>query len=192
VVEKPKTKTEQAKDELLDKLKALRKQIADEQNVPAYVVFTDTTLEDMARQRPTTPDGLRNVSGVGERKLQLFGPRFLSEIVGYVTSKAKDGSTLRGSTQLLTLELYNRGLSMEEIAVERKLTTGSIANHLVHLYKSGYSIDIEELISKPEALEIEAAINEIGLPEGRLKPVYDHFNGRYDYGKIQLVAGLMQ
>lgn len=192
VVEKPKTKTEQAKDELLDRLKALRKQIADEQNVPPYVVFTDTTLEDMARLRPTTPDGLRNVSGVGERKLQLFGPRFLKEIVGYVTGKAKDGNTLRGSTQLLTLELYNQGMSMEEIAAERKLTTGSIANHLVHLFKAGYSIDIEALISQQDALEIEAAINEVGLAEGRLKPVYDYLNGRYDYGKIQLVAGLME
>ena len=146
----------------------------------------------MARLRPTTPDGLRNVSGVGERKLQLFGPRFLKEIVGYITGKAKDGNTLRGSTQLLTLELYNQGMSMEEIAAERKLTTGSIANHLVHLFKAGYSIDIEALISQQDALEIEAAINEVGLAEGRLKPVYDYLNGRYDYGKIQLVAGLME
>ena len=192
VVEKTKTKTEQAKDELLDKLKALRKQIADEQNVPPYVVFTDTTLEDMARQRPTTPDALRNVSGVGERKLQLFGKRFLEQIVGYVTSKAKDGNTLRGSTQLLTLDFYNRGLTIEEIATERKLTTGSIASHLVQLYKAGYDIDLGSLVSPAERDEIETAVNEVGLAEGRLKPVYDFLNGRYDYGKIQLVVGLME
>lgn len=192
VVEKPKTKTEQAKDELLDKLKALRKQIADEQNVPPYVVFTDTTLEDMARQRPTTPDALRNVSGVGERKLQLFGKRFLELIVGYVMGKVKDGNNLRGSTQLLTLDFYNRGYTIEEIAAERKLTTGSIANHLVQLYKSGYDIDLESLVSPAERDEIESAVNEVGVAEGRLKPVYDYLNGRYDYGKIQLVVGLME
>lgn len=82
--EKTKTKGEGTRDELFEQLRVVRKQLADEQNVPAYVVFTDTTLEDMARQRPTTPDALRNVSGVGERKLQLFGKQFLDVIVGYV------------------------------------------------------------------------------------------------------------
>ncbi|GAA4465720.1 DNA helicase RecQ [Nibrella saemangeumensis] len=191
VVEKTKTKTEVASDELLDRLKALRKKIADEQNVPPYVVFTDSTLEDMAKQRPTTPDKLRNVSGVGERKLELFGKRFLSEIVQYVTGRAKDGNSLRGSTQLLTLELYNRGMSMEEIAAERNLTVGSIAGHLVQLAKAGYNIDLEALVSDFERTEIEAAIRRVGITEGRLKPIYDHLNGRYDYGKIQVVVGLL-
>ncbi|GAA4417055.1 DNA helicase RecQ [Nibrella viscosa] len=191
VAEKVKTRTEVAADELLDRLKALRKTIADEQNVPPYVVFTDTTLEDMAKQRPTTPDTLRKVSGVGERKLELFGKRFLNEIVQYVTGRAKDGTSLRGSTQLLTLELYNRGMTMEEIAAERNLTVGSIAGHLVQLAKAGYNIDLESLVSNFERTEIEDAIRRIGVTEGRLKPIYDHLNGRYDYGKIQIVVGLL-
>lgn len=87
VVEKTKTKTETHRDDLFERLRILRKRVADEQNVPAYVIFTDTTLEDMARQRPTTPDALRNVSGVGERKLQLFGKQFLDEIVAYVRGR---------------------------------------------------------------------------------------------------------
>ena len=87
VVEKTRAKTETQRDDLFERLRVLRKQLADAQNVPPYVIFTDTTLEDMARQRPTTPDALRNVSGVGERKLQLFGKRFLDEIVGYVRGR---------------------------------------------------------------------------------------------------------
>ncbi|MCK8493248.1 DNA helicase RecQ [Spirosoma sp. RP8] len=192
VVEKTKAKTETNRDELFERLRALRKQIADQQNVPPYVIFTDTTLEDMARLRPTTPDALRNVSGVGERKLQLFGKRFLSEIVGYVKGRVQAGEKPKGSTQLMTLDLYNSGMSIDEIAAERKLTAGSIAGHLVQLAKAGYAIDLESLISPDERREIEKAVALIGLEEGRLKPVFDYLGGRYDYSKLTLVVGLME
>ncbi|MBD2700605.1 DNA helicase RecQ [Spirosoma sp. BT702] len=191
VVEKTRTKTETQRDELFEQLRALRKQVADQQNVPAYVIFTDTTLEDMARQRPTTPDALRNVSGVGERKLQLFGKQFLDIIVSYVRGRVQAGEKPKGSTQLTTLELYNQGLSIEEIATERQLTTGSVATHLVQLSKSGYSIDLASLINPNERQEIEKAILTVGMEEGRLKPVFDYLGGRYDYGKLTLVAGLL-
>ncbi|QHV96037.1 DNA helicase RecQ [Spirosoma endbachense] len=191
VVEKTKTKTETNRDELFERLRALRKQLADEQNVPPYVIFTDTTLEDMARQRPITPDALRNVSGVGERKLQLFGKRFLDEIIGYVRGRVQAGEKPKGSTQLMTLDFYNNGMTIEQIAAERKLTTGSIAGHLVQLSKAGYAIDLESLISPAERREIEKAITMVGLDEGRLKPVFDHLGGRYDYSKLTIVVGLM-
>ncbi|MCX6218723.1 DNA helicase RecQ [Spirosoma sp.] len=191
VVEKTRAKTETQRDDLFERLRVLRKQLADEQNVPAYVIFTDTTLEDMARQRPTTPDALRNVSGVGERKLQLFGKRFLEEIVGHVRGRVDAGEKPKGSTQLITLDLYNDGLSIEEIATRRQLTTGSVAGHLVQLAKAGYDIDLVSLIDPFERREIEKAIGVVGMEEGRLKPVFDYLEGRYDYGKLTLVAGLL-
>ncbi|GAB3894098.1 DNA helicase RecQ [Spirosoma agri] len=192
IVEKTRAKTEATRDELFERLRTLRKQLADEQNVPPYVIFTDTTLEDMARLRPTTPDALRNVSGVGERKLQLFGKRFLNEIIGHVRGRVQAGEKPKGSTQLMTLEMFTNGMTIDEIAADRKLTTGSIAGHLVQLAKAGYDIDLASLISPDERREIERAIKTIGLEEGRLKPVFDHFGGRYDYGKLTLVAGLLE
>ncbi|GAB4027873.1 DNA helicase RecQ [Spirosoma koreense] len=190
VVEKPRTKTEAQRDDLFERLRVLRKKLADAQNVPPYVIFTDTTLEDMARQRPITPDALRNVSGVGERKLQLFGKPFLDEISGYIRGRVQAGEKPKGSTQLITFDLYNRGLTLEEIAVERQLTTGSVAGHLVQLSRSGYAIDLLALIDPVERQEIEKALAVIGLEEGRLKPVFDYLGGRYDYGKLTIVAGL--
>ncbi|WP_020607228.1 DNA helicase RecQ [Spirosoma spitsbergense] len=192
VVEKKRVKTETQRDDLFERLRVLRKQVADEQNVPAYVVFTDTTLEDMARQRPTTPDALRNVSGVGERKLQLFGRQFLDVILDYVRERVQSGEKPKGSTQLITLDLYNTGMNMEEIATERQLTTGSVASHLVQLSRSGYNIDLSSLIPPAERQEIEQAIAVAGLEEGRLKPLFDYFEGKYDYGKLTLVMGLLQ
>jgi len=195
VVEKPKTKTETQRDDLFEQLRAIRKQLADQQNVPAYVIFTDTTLEDMARQRPTTPDALRNVSGVGERKLQLFGRQFLDVIVSYVRGRTESGEKPKGSTQLLTLDLYNRGLSIDEIAAERQLSPGSIASHLIQLSKGGYDIDLDGLLANavtpPEQQEIEQAITAVGMPEGRLKAVFDALGGRYTYTQLALVAGVL-
>ncbi|WP_420150294.1 DNA helicase RecQ [Spirosoma sp.] len=191
VVEKARTKTETQRDDLFERLRVLRKQLADQQNVPPYVIFTDTTLEDMARQRPVTPDALRNVSGVGERKLQLFGKQFLDVIVGYVRGRVQAGEKPKGSTQLVTFDLYNEGLTIEQIATERQLTIGSVAGHLVQLSRSGYDIDLASLIDPVERQEIEKAVLAVGLEEGRLKPVFDYLGGRFDYGKITIVAGLI-
>jgi len=194
VVEKTRTKTEATRDELFEQLRVLRKQLADEQNVPAYVVFTDTTLEDMARQKPTTPDALRNVSGVGERKLQLFGRQFLEAITNHVRGRAEAGGKPKGSTQLLTLDLFNRGMSLDEIATERQLTTASIINHLVQLAKGGYDIDLEtllnELVTPTERAEIERGLTTVGVSDGRVKALFDHFAGKYNYAQLTLVAGV--
>ena len=68
---------------LFQKLRDLRRSIAQENNVPAYVVFGDATLRDMARRRPTTPDELIEVKGVGPQKLQAFGEAFLECVIGH-------------------------------------------------------------------------------------------------------------
>jgi len=62
---------------LFDDLRKLRKRIADEKGLPAYVVFTDATLKAMARHRPQTEDGLLSLSGVGNKKLERYGQMFL-------------------------------------------------------------------------------------------------------------------
>ncbi|ARK11624.1 DNA helicase RecQ [Fibrivirga algicola] len=194
------------RDELFERLRVLRKRIADSQNVPPYVVFTDSTLEDMARQRPTTPDAFRNVSGVGERKLEMFGTAFLTEIAEFVgvqvgesprqirsegTSRPRETAKPKGSTQQMTLELYQQGLTIQQIAQARELGPSSIANHLIQLSQGGYDVDLASLITLAERQEIEAAIATVGIEENRTKPVFEHLGGRYDYGKINITIALM-
>lgn len=65
---------------LFDELKALRRELANERDVPAYVIFADRTLIEMASLAPTDPDGLRGVHGVGEKKIERYGKEFLSRI----------------------------------------------------------------------------------------------------------------
>ena len=66
--------------DLLDALKAVRRKLADENNVPAYVIFSDKTLKDMAAKVPHTPAEFRQVHGVGEAKLEHYGSIFLKAI----------------------------------------------------------------------------------------------------------------
>jgi ATP-dependent DNA helicase RecQ len=66
-----------ADEPLWEALRTERKRLADEQGVPAYVVFSNATLRDMIAQRPTTPAGMLTVHGVGEKKLESYGEAFL-------------------------------------------------------------------------------------------------------------------
>lgn len=66
--------------ELFEALRSLRTRLAREQQVPPYLIFNNATLEDMCRKRPTTPDELLEVSGVGTKKAERYGEAFLEVI----------------------------------------------------------------------------------------------------------------
>lgn len=72
---------------LFARLKTLRREIAEEQDVPPYLVFNDATLAEMAAMMPTSPGEMLAVNGVGERKLSRFGGEFLDEIAAYLAGE---------------------------------------------------------------------------------------------------------
>ena len=75
---------------LFAELKALRRVIADEKNVPAYIVFSDATLVDMCKKCPTTLSEMLEVSGVGSVKLNMYGDRFLQVLRSYKNFNNKE------------------------------------------------------------------------------------------------------
>lgn len=77
---------------LFEELKALRRELADENNVPAYIVFSDATLIDMCKKLPTTTEEFLEVSGVGKVKLELYGDRFLQILKSYCNYNKKSDS----------------------------------------------------------------------------------------------------
>ncbi len=71
-------------EELFERLRRLRKSLADERLVPAYIVFSDVALRQMARYYPANDEGFSRISGVGEKKLREFGAVFLAEIAAHL------------------------------------------------------------------------------------------------------------
>lgn len=78
---------------LFERLRRLRKRLADERNVPAYIVFSDVALRHMASSLPSNDREFLAVNGVGEKKLKEFGAVFLAEIAIYITSVSTPAST---------------------------------------------------------------------------------------------------
>ena len=73
-------------EELFARLRSLRRRIADERDVPAYIIFSDATLREMARACPQSKDGFAQIAGVGQQKLKEFAEPFLAEIGEHLRS----------------------------------------------------------------------------------------------------------
>jgi ATP-dependent DNA helicase RecQ len=86
--------------ELFDRLKQLRKTIADQNNIPAYIVFSDKTLQDMIEKMPTDKSTMLEVSGVAQQKFATYGQLFLDEISGFISEEAAKGNKIKGATYI--------------------------------------------------------------------------------------------
>ena len=190
-VEKTQTKRQRVRDELFEQLRLLRKQLAQKKGVPPYIIFSDATLEEMAAVRPTNDIDMRNISGVGEQKMQLYAKFFMKEIINFIGEKSKEGLTIKGSTQLQTLQFYNRGLPIAEIARHRDMAEQTILSHLVQLYKDGHEVDVKRFV---KTAEIEKIYHALGvLPEPfKLKDIYGKFDGKVSYTKIHFAMAYLE
>ncbi|GAC1648389.1 MAG: DNA helicase RecQ [Ktedonobacteraceae bacterium] len=197
-------------EDLFQVLRKLRKELADARGVPPYVVFPDSSLRLMARQLPQTRDSFLRIPGVGEQKLNAYYIPFTDtirefcEATGLVMEpepehekkgQSKEAATVQRvspgpSTRQVTLELYNEGRSIEEMARERNLKPGTIISHLVELMESGEEIDVEALIHPDHYNDIASVLKQIGGEV--LKPVKELLGDDYSYEEIRLVRAYLQ
>ena len=179
---------------LFQKLKGVRKEIADRKSIPPYMVFHDSSLMAMAQMQPQNLEEFARISGVGSHKLKEYGDRFLEEILTYCQEQGLRVSPLKrlpeyqnlSNTLAITLELYQQGLTPEEIATERHLKVTTIMIHLAELIEKNQQIDINRLISPERQQPIVRAMQVIGAYS--LKPIYDYLEEDYSYGEIRLVV----
>jgi len=173
---------------LFEELRQLRKEIAEKEKVPPYIVFSDASLKDMERQLPKDGKDFLQVSGVGEAKNKKYGQRFLALIKTYQNSQSQKPKTKtsKSSTQLQTFALYEDGLSVEDIAKERDLKETTIYGHLLKLRQLGKPIDLWQYIDKTEVESILKAQKELNLEEEALKPYYEYFEEKMPYWKIKM------
>ncbi|MBW4623579.1 MAG: DNA helicase RecQ [Cyanosarcina radialis HA8281-LM2] len=181
---------------LFQRLRSLRKQIADEQSVAPYAILGDSSLKLMSRQRPQTLEEFEKISGISPHKKDLYGARFVSEIEQHIKEQAQHLSTesnflpeleSKGAsyTQLLTLNLHQQGLSLEEISASRQLRVSTIATHLAELIALNLPVDLERLVSQSRQEAIVKAIEAVGVDS--LKIIHEHLGEQCGYEEIKLV-----
>ena len=194
---------------LFQRLRDLRKEIADEQGVPPYIIFSDATLRAMAQQRPQSLSHFAQIPGVGERKLEAYFTPFTNEIRSYCelhnldmdvealhppTTQKKEQTPASPSsatvTRQLTLGLYQQGLGIEEIARERNLKSTTIIGHLSELIEEGEVLDIERIVQPGRQKVIASALEQIGSDV--LKPVKEFLGEDYSYDEIRLVRAVLR
>ena len=187
---KPKSQRQRVRDELFETLRKLRKELAQQKGIPPYIIFSDATLEEMAARRPIAPDQMMDISGVGETKLKLYGQVFMTTIKTFIQMKSKEGLTVSGSTFLETLELYKKGLTIDEIAEKRELNERTIYNHIVRLIQMGEPIDVEDFVSKWELTCVHEALQVVEKPI-KLKAIFEFLDEKVEYHKIQIAIAYL-
>jgi len=125
---------------LFEQLRKLRKQIADEQSVPPYIIFADSTLKVMAQRKPQNRSEFAKISGVNDYKVIQYGDQFLSVIQEFWRSHQPQSSSTPNESQLETLKLHQQGLSIQEIATQREFSPRTIIQHLSDLLAMGQPV----------------------------------------------------
>jgi ATP-dependent DNA helicase RecQ len=186
-------KTKTTKITLFEILRKLRYEISKDEEVPAYVIFSDAALRQMETIRPMSDEEFLAIDGVGKAKLEKYGQEFIDAIVYFENAKkkAKTKTKKEGNTYKTTLELFENGNTIAEIAEKRNLGQTTIVSHLAKLYSDGHNFDISQFVSDEEVLLLHKAQVELEYPTA-LKPYYDYFEEKLSYDKIRFGLAVVE
>ncbi|WP_163406981.1 DNA helicase RecQ [Flavobacterium ajazii] len=177
---------------LFESLRKLRYEIAQKDEVPAYVIFSDAALRQMETLRPMSDEEFLAIDGVGKAKLEKYGSEFINTIIEFQKNKKTNTKSKKESnTYKATLELFQKGVSVEEIAETRNLGISTIISHLAKLYLDGIDIDVSQFVSDKEVAELQKAQIELENPNA-LKPYFDHFEEKMGYDKIRFGLAVLE
>ena len=186
---------------LFELLKQLKNKIAHEENVPSYIIFSDSSMLDLATYLPLTMSDLIKISGFGEYKIGKYGQAFLEVVQDYCIKhsikgrielkspkkdRVKTAQKERSSdTKRLTFQLYKQGKSIEEVATERGLSTNTIETHL-SFYISKGDLFLNDFVSAEKQLAIQNVAKTFGITS--LKLLKDNLPPEISYGEIRMVV----
>ncbi len=143
-------------EKLFGMLKALRKKVAHEKDIPPYVIFQDPSLEEMATTYPTTAQELGQINGVGQGKVQKFGNQFLSLINEYVDEHeiipASDvvvkSSVNKSKMKIFIIQQVDRKIDLDEIAETKGIPFGTLLSEIENIIYSGTKLNLDYYIDE--------------------------------------------
>jgi len=173
-------------EKLWEALRQCRSNIAQENGVPPYVIFHDSTLQEMCRYRPKDLTAMQRISGVGEQKLNRYGHAFLEVVQQHPLSELLNNGL--SDTINDTLLLLEKGHAVDAIANQRDLKLSTVYSHLAEGITAGL-LDVKQVLDLETAQidEIILTIESLGDESQSLKAIYQALDEIYDYGAIRCV-----
>jgi ATP-dependent DNA helicase RecQ len=158
-------------EKLFEMLKALRKRIAKEKDLPPYVIFQDPSLEEMATTYPTTKEELAGVNGVGMGKVNKFGKEFLELIEKYVddhdietaTDVVVKSSVNKSKIKIFIIQQIDRKVDLDEIASSKNISFDEMMTEIENICYSGTKLNLDYYIDQVLDQEKQEAIFEYFL-----------------------------
>lgn len=182
--------------ELSERLREWRRTTAEGRGWPPYAVFSDNTLRELARVRPSNKTKLREIYGIGDAKLQTFGDDLLAIIVPYCREKniAADqpGATAQPAPvqeSWANAEVYfphfRKGTSIGEVASISKRTIGTVVKYLCMFIENERPKSIDPWVPADVQLRVLDAVR--ANPSSLLRPIYESLGGEISYDMIRIV-----
>ncbi|MEP3836113.1 MAG: helix-turn-helix domain-containing protein [Algibacter sp.] len=189
--------------ELFEKLRMLRNDIADEKDLIHYQIFTQKALYEMCETLPTNKAELLKVNGMGKTRVEKYGAAILKVIRGYcdehdietsgeveifdVSATPKKAKKKSGSdSKKISLELFQAGKSIFEIAKERDFVPTTIIGHLASFIPTG-EVKVNDLMPVDHYEELKELIPTKTFES--LSDLKHELDDKYSYGEIRLVLG---
>lgn len=177
---------------LFNALRDKRTAIAKQLGMPPYIIFHDSTLQEMANTRPDSLTSMQYISGVGEQKLKKYGRDFLDIILDHPLPEILDNNL--SDTVNDSLILYAQGLKPDAISQQRNIKIATVYAHLTEAISCGL-LDVRKVVNlnDSEYNEIINALEMVDDDEGnppkqkRLKPVFEALDETYDYWVLKCI-----
>jgi ATP-dependent DNA helicase RecQ len=195
--------------ELFEQLRDLRKELADIEKVPPYIIFGDATLREFARSRPASLEKMRLIYGVGERKQTQYGDAFLKVIAHYcqtqglATDVGLDLASLRAAepkrpppivkptgVRATAFEMFDKGDNPVDVAHQTNRSVRTVMEDLSEYIRWKAPKDISQWIKKEDYDLVAAAADKVGT--ARLKPIFEELGGKIPYEDIRLVVSHLE
>ena len=188
------TSEAQLDPELLEYMREWRRTVAKEQGVAAFVVLHDSTLYEICRVLPSSLGQLCTITGIGERKADLYGRKILAALSSYRSGARATAPTAKKTMPALeTLQLLQQGKTLAEIAQIRGRQIGTVVSAVTALVESGDAEFRTDWIDRNKQAVIEAACTRIGLEKiDRLRELKEVLPPEVTYDEIRLVLAYLR
>ena len=183
-------------EDLYQKLKTLQREVAKQKNLPPYVIFQESSLEDMATKYPITMEEMENISGVGKNKALKFGKPFIELIGIYVEENNIDRPedlvlktvANKSGKKIAIIQNIDKKLSIDDIARSLAFNVQELLDEMERIVYSGTKLDftyyIEELIDDDVKEEIFDYFR--STEDNDLDAAVNEFDGDFTHDEMQL------